>query len=182
MYDIIIIGAGPAGLTAAIYAMRADKSILLLEKENFGGQITFSPKVENYPGFTSVSGSELAEQLLAFARERCGWRAMLSTYALTWSESLKDTRFLGYPLHLTPREHAILGFLFYSAPKILPSHLLLSVCFPQGHEKAENLSVHISAINRKAIALTGLPLVENCYGEGYRLHTRVFSREPLEKF
>lgn len=64
MYDIIIIGAGPAGLTAAIYAMRADKSILLLEKENFGGQITFSPKVENYPGFTSVSGSELAEQLL----------------------------------------------------------------------------------------------------------------------
>ena len=65
MYDIIIIGAGPAGLTAAIYAMRADKSILLLEKENFGGQITFSPKVENYPGFTSVSGSELAEQLLA---------------------------------------------------------------------------------------------------------------------
>lgn len=64
MYDIIIIGAGPAGLTAAIYAMRADKSILLLEKENFGGQITFSPKVENYPGFTSVSGSELAEQLI----------------------------------------------------------------------------------------------------------------------
>ena len=64
MYDIIIIGAGPAGLTAAIYAMRADKNILLIEKENFGGQITFSPKVENYPGFTSVSGSELAEQLL----------------------------------------------------------------------------------------------------------------------
>ena len=64
MYDIIIIGAGPAGLTAAIYAMRADKNILLLEKENFGGQITFSPKVENYPGFASVSGSELAEQLL----------------------------------------------------------------------------------------------------------------------
>jgi len=64
MYDIIIIGAGPAGLTAAIYAMRADKKILLIEKENFGGQITFSPKVENYPGFTSVSGSELAEHLL----------------------------------------------------------------------------------------------------------------------
>ena len=64
MYDIIIIGAGPAGLTAAIYAMRADKNILLIEKENFGGQITFSPKVENYPGFASISGSELAEQLL----------------------------------------------------------------------------------------------------------------------
>ena len=64
MYDIIIIGAGPAGLTAAIYALRADKNILLIEKENFGGQITFSPKVENYPGFTSISGSELADQLL----------------------------------------------------------------------------------------------------------------------
>ena len=64
MYDIIIIGAGPAGLTAAIYALRADKNILLIEKENFGGQITFSPKVENYPGFASISGSELADQLL----------------------------------------------------------------------------------------------------------------------
>ena len=46
MYDIIIIGAGPAGLTAAIYARRANKSVLLLEKGAFGGQITFSPKVE----------------------------------------------------------------------------------------------------------------------------------------
>ena len=45
MYDIIVIGAGPAGLTAALYALRADKTVLILEKENFGGQITFSPKV-----------------------------------------------------------------------------------------------------------------------------------------
>ena len=57
MYDIIIIGAGPAGLIAAIYARRANKSVLLLEKGAFGGQITFSPKVENYPGFGSLSGS-----------------------------------------------------------------------------------------------------------------------------
>ena len=61
MYDIIIIGAGPAGLTAAIYARRANKSVLLLEKGAFGGQITFSPKVENYPGFSSLSGTELAD-------------------------------------------------------------------------------------------------------------------------
>ena len=54
MKDIIIIGAGPAGMTAALYALRADKSVLLLEKENFGGQITYSPKVENYPGFYYV--------------------------------------------------------------------------------------------------------------------------------
>ena len=65
MYDIIIIGAGPAGLTAAIYAARAEKKVLLLEKENFGGQITYSPKIENYPGLVSVSGNELADKMLS---------------------------------------------------------------------------------------------------------------------
>ena len=64
MYDIIIVGAGPAGLTAALYARRAEKSVLVLEKETFGGQITYSPKVENYPGMLSVSGNELAEKLI----------------------------------------------------------------------------------------------------------------------
>jgi len=64
MYDTVIIGAGPAGLTAAIYARRANKSVLILEKESFGGQITYSPKVENYPGFKEISGSELGEKLV----------------------------------------------------------------------------------------------------------------------
>ena len=64
MYDIIIVGSGPAGLTAAIYALRADKSVLVLEKETFGGQITLSPHVENCPGFPHISGSELGEKLL----------------------------------------------------------------------------------------------------------------------
>ncbi len=64
MYDIIIVGAGPAGLTAAIYARRAEKSVLLIEKGAFGGQITFSPKVENYPGFPSLSGNELADHFV----------------------------------------------------------------------------------------------------------------------
>ena len=64
MKDIIIIGAGPAGMTAALYALRADKSVLLLEKENFGGQITFSPRLENYPSIMEISGSEFANQLL----------------------------------------------------------------------------------------------------------------------
>jgi thioredoxin reductase len=63
MYDIIIIGGGPAGLTAAVYARRANKSVLVIEKETLGGQITFSPNVENIPGFTSLSGSEFAEKL-----------------------------------------------------------------------------------------------------------------------
>ena len=64
MTDIIIIGAGPAGLTAAIYALRAGKSVKILEKGSFGGQMTFSPKIENYPGFTQISGAELADLLV----------------------------------------------------------------------------------------------------------------------
>lgn len=64
MYDIIIVGSGPAGLTAAVYALRADKSVLVIEKETFGGQITLSPHVENCPGFPHISGSELGEKLL----------------------------------------------------------------------------------------------------------------------
>ncbi len=63
MYDILVLGGGPAGLTAGIYARRANKTVLVIEKETFGGQITFSPCVENIPGFTSLSGSEFAEKL-----------------------------------------------------------------------------------------------------------------------
>lgn len=64
MYDIIVVGAGPAGLTAALYALRADKTVLVLEKSTFGGQITFSPQIENYPGYVKMSGNELADKLV----------------------------------------------------------------------------------------------------------------------
>ncbi len=64
MYDIIVVGGGPAGLTAALYALRADKSVLIIEKDTFGGQITYSPKVQNYPGFAEMSGNEFADRLL----------------------------------------------------------------------------------------------------------------------
>ena len=64
MYDIIIIGGGPAGLTAATYAGRAGKSVLVIEKNTFGGQITWSPRVENFPGTVSISGTELGDKLL----------------------------------------------------------------------------------------------------------------------
>ncbi len=63
-HDIIVIGAGPAGLTAALYALRAGKTVLILEKGAFGGQVTFSPKIENYPGMTQISGNELADQMV----------------------------------------------------------------------------------------------------------------------
>ena len=64
MYDILIVGAGPAGLCAAIYARRAGKSALILEKGSFGGQMTYSPKIENYPGFAALSGMELADKMV----------------------------------------------------------------------------------------------------------------------
>lgn len=63
MYDIIIIGGGPAGLTAALYALRAEKSVLVLEKSGLGGQIALSGKVENFPGLPSVSGADFSEAL-----------------------------------------------------------------------------------------------------------------------
>lgn len=67
-YDMIIIGGGPAGLTAAIYAARGGLKTLVLEKSTEGGQITVTQKVENYPGFISIEGMELAERLADHAR------------------------------------------------------------------------------------------------------------------
>lgn len=64
MYDIIIIGAGPAGLTAALYAGRRNKKVLALEKAAYGGQIIETPMVENYPGIKEISGVEFATNLL----------------------------------------------------------------------------------------------------------------------
>jgi len=68
-FDILIVGGGPAGLTAAIYARRAAKSVLVLEKSSVGGQIASSPRVDNFPGLPGVSGVELAERLYTQAEE-----------------------------------------------------------------------------------------------------------------
>ena len=64
MVDVIVVGGGPAGMTAALYALRNGKSVLILEKHGFGGQITYSPKVENWPGTAQMSGNEFADALL----------------------------------------------------------------------------------------------------------------------
>ena len=83
MYDIGIIGGGTAGLTAAIYGQRAGKRTLVIEGLNFGGQIVNSPKVENYPGLESISGSKYSMNLLNQA---------MKLGAETASERVKEVR------------------------------------------------------------------------------------------
>ena len=63
MYDIIIVGGGTAGLSAAIYGVRAGRKVLILEAKSYGGQIINSPEVENYPGIRKISGMEFAKGL-----------------------------------------------------------------------------------------------------------------------
>ena len=70
MYDIIIIGGGPAGLTSAVYACRAGKKTLVIEKNGFGGQIAWSPRVENFPTVISATGAELGDAMLNQAMEQ----------------------------------------------------------------------------------------------------------------
>lgn len=69
MYDIIIVGAGPAGLTAGIYAARANKKVLVLEALSYGGQIINTPSIENYPGEKNISGFDFATNLYNQSKE-----------------------------------------------------------------------------------------------------------------
>ena len=63
IYDAIVVGAGPAGLTSAIYLRRANKTVLVLDSNGYGGQVVNTSTIENYPGFTSITGNELAKNM-----------------------------------------------------------------------------------------------------------------------
>lgn len=62
-YDIIVIGGGPAGLTASLYSARAGKKVMLLEASAFGGQIATAPRVENFPSVAEIAGAQLANKM-----------------------------------------------------------------------------------------------------------------------
>lgn len=92
MYDIIVIGGGPAGLTAATYGRRAGKTVLVIEKNAFGGQITWSPKVENFPGFVSISGTELGDRFLEQAMEQGADVELEEVSAVSVRDEVKTVR------------------------------------------------------------------------------------------
>ena len=86
-FDIIIIGAGPAGMTSALNCLRAGKTVLILESENFGGQIAFSPRVENFPTYPKISGAELMDKLYEQIVE---WGARVELECATNVEKTQD--------------------------------------------------------------------------------------------
>ncbi|MDO4814336.1 MAG: thioredoxin-disulfide reductase [Gemella sp.] len=69
IYDVIIVGAGPAGMTAAIYASRANLSVLMLEKKFYGGQMQSTGEIENYTGYEEISGPELSEKMFQHSKK-----------------------------------------------------------------------------------------------------------------
>jgi thioredoxin reductase (NADPH) len=89
MYDIVIVGAGTAGLSAAIYAVRAGKKVLILEEKIYGGQIINTPKVENYPGIKQISGYEFATELY---EQAIGLGAEFKIAKVTKIENRGDTK------------------------------------------------------------------------------------------
>ena len=80
-YDVIIVGGGPAGLSAAIYMARARYKVLVMEKEKIGGQITITAEIVNYPGVERTSGKELTQSM----KEQAEAFGLLWLKFLTWS-------------------------------------------------------------------------------------------------
>lgn len=125
MIEIAVVGGGPAGLTAALYAARAGRSVTVFEGNSFGGQITQSPLVENYPGLGNVSGMELGDRMyvqaeqagatLSFSGVEAIQKSATGTFLLTTEDGIVEAQAVIYaagaaPRHLElPGEDALIG-------------------------------------------------------------------------
>ena len=72
IFDIVVIGGGAAGMTAALYSLRSGKKVLLIEKETIGGQISKSPRVENFPSIKEISGTEFSDKMFGKRLSKSG--------------------------------------------------------------------------------------------------------------
>ncbi|MBR4711352.1 MAG: FAD-dependent oxidoreductase [Clostridia bacterium] len=189
MHDLIIVGGGPAGMTAALYALRNGRTALVIEKSGFGGQITHSPRVENYPGTLSMSGNEFAdrmlEQILAQGadieletvtevRDEGGVKAVLTA---------EGSRFEGRAVVLaTGVEHRMLGLpgeeelvgegISYCAVCDGDFYAGKDVCVAGGGNSALQEALLLS---EKCASVTVLQDLPRCTGE-QRLQDALFSR------
>ena len=121
------------------------------------------------------NGQTLAAGLLQFVRKTVGWDRAFTTYSLSLPPDSNQALLLGYPLALSFREMVILRCLVAFAPETVSADDLLLLCFPEGRQRAANLSVQISRINRRA-ATIGMPdLILSEYGKGYRLNPTIFA-------
>ena len=125
MIEIAVVGGGPAGLTAALYAARAGRSVTVFEGNSFGGQITQSPLVENYPGLANISGMELGDRMyvqaeqagatLSFSGVEAIQKSATGTFLLTTEDGIEEALSVIYaagaaPRHLElPGEEALVG-------------------------------------------------------------------------
>ena len=125
MIEIAVVGGGPAGLTAALYAARAGRRVTVFEENGFGGQITLSPLVENYPGMARISGMELGDRMyvqaeqagasLSFSGVEAIQKTHTGTFLLTTEDGTVEARAVIYaagaaPRHLElPGEEALVG-------------------------------------------------------------------------
>ena len=192
MYDIIVAGGGPAGLTAALYAARAGRSVLVLEQTAPGGQIVYSPLVENYPGLPGMGGAQFAQQLadqvealgveLEYAAVR-GFRSGQEGYVVDTEDGERSCRALVLApgadhRHLgLPGEEELTGQgVSYCAVSDGPFYRDKTVAVVGGGDTALQDALFLSGVCRKVVLIHRR---EHFRGEA-RLVRRLEERENVE--